>query len=163
IERNVAGRSLVVCALEGVFGQALLTVNAACLKVGVPVLFVTVQAGTITVGPLTIPGRSACFACSRLSTTLRSHFDTERPELIPFMSFSAYPAHGPKWLLDHAAHEVAREAVAAVRGTPYPSRLGSLLVIDSSGEMQTQQARGVSTCSACRGHHRRAILDASAP
>jgi bacteriocin biosynthesis cyclodehydratase domain-containing protein len=163
VAARVEGRSLVVCALEGVAGQALLDVNAACLEAGVPALFVTVQSRTISVGPLSIPGRSACFACSRLSTVLRTHFESEGPGLLPFMSFSAYPADAPRWALARAAHEVAREAAAAMRGQPYPSRIGSLLHIDPYGETQTQTVRPVSTCPACRGHHRGAVLGADAP
>jgi ribosomal protein S12 methylthiotransferase accessory factor len=163
IRAQIDGRALVVSALEGVYGQSLLDVNDICLNARVPAIFVTVQASSISVGPLTIPGRSACFACSRLSTILRSHFEVEGPALLPFLSFGTYPSDAPRWLLARAAHEVASEAVCVVRGTPYPSRLGSLLVIDPSGAMQPQTVRPVSTCPACAGNQNRTTSTAAVP
>jgi len=164
LESLIAGRRLVVCALENVYGQTLLEVNAGCLAAGVPALFVTAQSESVTVGPLMIPGRSACFACSRLSTILRSHFETEGPALLPFLRFSsAHAAAHPRWLIARAAHEAAREGVSVVRGTPYPTRLGSLLVLESSGGTLTQAVRPVTTCPACGGRDRGSVLDAATP
>jgi tryptophan halogenase len=58
-------RDLVVCAPEDVPYRACLDVNQAALRAGVPVLFVTVDHGQVVIGPMFVPGRTACFECSQ--------------------------------------------------------------------------------------------------
>jgi thiazole/oxazole-forming peptide maturase SagD family component len=156
----LSGHALVVCALESVVGQAFLDVNSACLKAGVTAMFIAVEGPRILVGPTMVPWRSPCFACSRLSTTLRSHYRSAGPRLLPFVSFGAHDA-GPSWLLQRVAGEVGDEVEKIVLGTPYPARMATLWVGDRNGETGTERIHGVTSCPACHGYHRAERGDAS--
>jgi thiazole/oxazole-forming peptide maturase SagD family component len=159
---SFAGYALVICALEGVRGQAFLDVNAACLSAGVPAIFVAVEGSRSIVGPTVIPFRSPCFACSRLSTTLRPHYDGAGPRLLPFISFGAHD-DSPRWLLHRTACEVADEVASVLCGAPYPARISAIWFQERTGATGSLKVDGVTSCPACHAYHRAARGDASTP
>jgi oxazoline/thiazoline synthase len=144
--------ALVVCALEGVVGRAILDVNDAILRSNRPALFVTVEGAAGVVGPLTIPMRTACYVCSRLTTALRHH-----PALAgDILALRDHPPLGlqPAWLMLRIVTAVCDEIGAFFAGRPYPARLGSLLYVTPEGSARAEEHRSTTACPACRGHNR---------
>ena len=92
----------------------------------------------------------------------RPHVDSIGPALAPHLALGSLPQRAPSWWVDRAAFEVRREVEAALRGTSYPSRLGSLLTVDPAGGSRTTTIEAVSLCPTCGGHHRGRVLDARA-
>jgi oxazoline/thiazoline synthase len=160
--RSLSERALVICALEGVHGQAFVEVNRACLAANVPVLFVAIEADACVIGPLLVPRRTPCFVCSRLSTTWQSHVEEAGQKLVPRRWYAAVSTDALPWWLARIAFETRTEAERALLGSGYPRHLHSLLFLEPSGETQTVPIEAVTTCSECRGHHRGELLDASA-
>ncbi|HEY2739655.1 MAG TPA: hypothetical protein VGK45_14695, partial [Thermoanaerobaculia bacterium] len=64
---DLAGAVLVVCALEEISYGEILSVQSACLKAGVPALFVTADPDGLRVGPAAVPGVGPCFGCAQLA------------------------------------------------------------------------------------------------
>ena len=160
--QGTAGHDLVVCALENVQGQAILSVNAACLEAKIPALFVAVEGETSVIGPLVAPGLSPCFACSRLSTSLASHADIG-PRLLPLLRFGAVDEERDRPWLARIAMEACAEIERALLGTGYPARAHSILSVAPGGDPRITPVEAVTACSACHGHHRGERLGASSP
>lgn len=53
----VAGRDLVICAVDPGWAAVRTWLNRACLAVGVPALYVAFEGSYATLGPLVLPGR----------------------------------------------------------------------------------------------------------
>src|SRR5688572_12601660 len=56
---------VVHCAAPGEAARAFIQMDGACGRAGVPCLHIAVESGRILVGPLFVPGRTACYLCSR--------------------------------------------------------------------------------------------------
>ncbi len=64
----LAGRDLVVCAMEQASYGDLFEAQRTCLSAGVPALFVAFDADGVRVGPTVLPGTSPCFGCAQAAS-----------------------------------------------------------------------------------------------
>jgi molybdopterin-synthase adenylyltransferase len=64
----ISGSDLVVCCLDAAQLNTIYKLNRVCLAGGLPWLFASPAGPEISVGPLFIPGRTACFTCYRMRT-----------------------------------------------------------------------------------------------
>lgn len=117
LRRAVLGAELVVfCGEQGERSLTFTRVDHACAAHNRPCLHVAVERGAITVGPLFIPRRTACFRCSR-------HF------LGCFDDGGARPAGPSSWMSALAAAAVADEIAAYIDHGP-SIRVASCIAIE---------------------------------
>ena len=145
--------ALVVSALEGVGGQVVLDVSRAALDAERIAIFAAIEGESYVAGPLVVPGKSACFACSRLSTTFRAESDGVAPSLLPELHFGRHHGARHDWQLAVVAAEIARDAMRAVLGHRYPELLTALVRVDTT-EISRPKLGGVTSCPVCSGFHR---------
>lgn len=131
---------VAVCALEGVPYLALLEVNRAALEARVPCLFVT----QTRVGPVTVAGAGACFACWLLSE---------------FSGTSAAPWLRVPALAPETAGEAHAIAQLAVRALFAPERASATFRRDNGG---TEPLLAHAACPACREFGAGPIADVQA-
>ncbi|MFT4217415.1 MAG: TOMM precursor leader peptide-binding protein [Micropruina sp.] len=62
----VAGRDLVVCAVDPGWTAVRAWVNRACLDAGTPALFIALEGSYGSLGPLVLPGEGPCYLCWRM-------------------------------------------------------------------------------------------------
>ncbi len=62
---RLGGANLVICAMESAAYAELYEAQRLFLAVGAPALFITIDPDGARVGPLCVPGHSACFACAQ--------------------------------------------------------------------------------------------------
>ena len=62
----VAGRELVICAVDPGWTAVRSWVNRACLDAGTPALFVALEGSFGYLGPLVLPGEGPCYLCWRM-------------------------------------------------------------------------------------------------
>jgi thiazole/oxazole-forming peptide maturase SagD family component len=153
LSQRMRGYALVVSALEDVLGQTVLDVSRAALDAERIAIFAAIEGERYIAGPLVVPGKSACFACSRLSTTLRAESDGAGPSLLSQFHFGHHRGSAHEWQLCVVATAVARDAARAVLGTPYPELVTTLLRADSAGEINRPKLGGVTSCTVCAGFH----------
>ncbi len=149
IRPRLAGRDLVVAALEEVPYRALLEVQAAGLGAGVPILFVTAEPDGVRVGPTVVPGVSLpCLACG-LATALG-------PALPPTDSrgdLLELAGHLRVGRLDArlAGEAVAGEVAALLAPSGVPRGLAGALLLDRAGGLRTLPLRHFEDCPECAG------------
>lgn len=152
LDAKALSARLLVCAIEEGSAEALIGVARACQDENLPVLFVSREGSRWILGPLTLPGRSPCYVCSRLSTRLRTHFDSVAAEILPHLPIGS-ATDAPGWVVGRLVEEVLREVERFAAGCAYPKRLTTLLEIDDDGALRTEWFDAVSVCPVCGGHH----------
>jgi tryptophan 7-halogenase len=135
--------ALAVVALEATPFQALLDVEAACRELGVPVLFLTVEGGGVTVGPLSLPG-AGCLACSRSHRS-----ETVPEELLPVLPIDSV-RDAPPLAVQQATARAVLEASRAVAPRPDPRLLLQTLRIAGDGTVTPRSFTPRPDCPLCR-------------
>ncbi|HEX3531201.1 MAG TPA: tryptophan halogenase family protein [Thermoanaerobaculia bacterium] len=123
---DLTDTALVVCALEEVSYGEIFAVQEACLKAGVPALFVTADPDGLRIGPAAVPGVGPCFACAHLAA-----FGFTRVE--PSAGLAAFAAlragTADETQREWAAESVAAEVREVLRPGGVPSLAGALLLL----------------------------------
>jgi tryptophan halogenase len=110
---------LVLCALEDVPTQVILSLNRELLTANVPTLFATPDSDGIQVAPPTVPGITACYECERLATLFGHSFDSVTAARV--LSSLTVPALDPSTdaaVTQRAGSRAARMAAAALADPP---------------------------------------------
>ena len=117
LRRAVLGAELVVfCGEPGERPLTFTRIDHACAAHNRPCLHVAIERGAITVGPLFIPRRTACYRCSRLYLSC-------------FEDGGARPSAPAPWMSALAAAAVADEIAAFVDHGP-SMRVASCIAIE---------------------------------
>jgi molybdopterin-synthase adenylyltransferase len=135
VAASVAGSDFVLCCIDG--GQASLAykLNRVCLASGTPWIACDCSAAEIVVGPLVVPGRTACHLCYKMRLVAGS----ETPE-----DEFAYQSFLDRRKQDDSMHRqnlvfaaglgaqlVALEAFKQLTGVLTPVTRGRILVFDT--------------------------------
>jgi hypothetical protein len=154
LRRAVLGAELVVfCGEQDERPLAFTRIDHACASHNRPCLHVATERGAITVGPLFIPRRTACFRCSRLYLRCLDDGDPRPSEPAPWMSALAAAA-------------VADEVAAFVdRGAS--TRVATCIAIEPYGRAQrhrnpvtTAYTPTLTACAVCGAADRVSDADA---
>ncbi|MCP3960801.1 MAG: tryptophan 7-halogenase [bacterium] len=138
---------LVICALEEASYEALFEIQGACLRAGVPCLFVTVDPDGIRIGPTVVPGASPCFACAQIASFRALKLD-ESELLAALVSFRTGTASAATF--ERAARAVALEARAVLSPRGRPRQLTSVrLLTRGSGKELSYPVSIAAACPLC--------------
>ncbi len=121
---------LVVIVLEDAPYEELFERQRACLRAGVPSLFVTVDPDGVRIGPSTIPGAGPCLACAQIAGFRALGLDAE--DLVAAVASFRTGSAGRQ--LEPAAREAAREARALLAGGR-PELLTSVRLLSATGSL----------------------------
>ncbi|MFT4294173.1 MAG: TOMM precursor leader peptide-binding protein [Micropruina sp.] len=149
----VAGRDLVICAVEAGWTAVRSWVNRACLDAGTPALFVALEGSFGYLGPLLLPGEGPCYLCWRMRALACSDdfqvamareesLDSSRTELgrplLPGLREAA-------WAI------VVRETLALATSALRTELPGTVLVLDQlRGRTERHPVLPRPDCPACR-------------
>jgi bacteriocin biosynthesis cyclodehydratase domain-containing protein len=130
-------------------------VNRACLKAGVPFLCAAQFPPSVRVGPLVVPGRSACLECAERQTR-RDHPLVDELAARP-------PAPSPAATLGAASGVagslIAMEALHLISGAFEPATIDTAVVVDLRGLVisreQVERDPGCPSCVALERDHAR--------
>ena len=109
---------------------------AALLGAGIPHLAATAGADRAVVGPLVVPGRSACLRCLELHRTDR---DPLWPTVVAQLAAQP-PSRGESALTELVAHLVALQACCWVDQRRTPASLGATLTVTLPDGLTTRRA-----------------------
>ncbi|MFT4226174.1 TOMM precursor leader peptide-binding protein [Micropruina sp.] len=153
LAERVAGRDLVICAVDPGWAAVRTWVNRACLDAGTPALFVAFEGSYASLGPLVLPGEGPCYLCWRMRALACS--DDFEVAMAREESLDATRAALGRPLLpglrETAWGIVLRETLALTTSALPPELPGTVLLLD--------QLKGTSTrnpvtprpdCPACR-------------
>ncbi len=141
---RLAGRTLVVAALEALPYRALLEVQAAGLDAGVPTLFVRADPDGVHVGPVVVPGGSLpCLACALAAALGPAGLGDDLLELAGHLRVGHLDAPAA------AAAAVAGEVAALLAPGGVPRGLPGALLLDRAGGLRTLPIPRRGACPAC--------------
>ena len=125
-------RQLAVYVLERATYQTMFEVQEACLRLGVPSLYLTVDADGVRIGPSVVPGAGPCVACAQI-VSFRA-LDLDAPELVAAVS----SFRAGRLDVEHAerlAAAVAGEARALLALDGKPELLTSVRWLSAAGSV----------------------------
>ena len=149
----IAGRDLVVCAVDAGWTALRTWVNRACLKAHVPAVYVALEGAFAYVGPLVLPGEGPCYLCWRMRALACA--DDFELAMAREEALDARRAPLRRPLLPGLAATVdglvAREVLALTTSALQPELAGHVVVLDQvKGTRQAHPVVPRPDCPACR-------------
>lgn len=143
--------SVVIGCLESGPGGALLEVNRAALAGGWPLLPIVCWGDEISVGPTTVPWKTACLECACRTAFLRTDTGPGPEEVLRGLRLG----QGARPPAPHVVELVLSEALAEldrVRAmTAYPALIGRALTVDPAGAKTYLPVEATTECAQCHG------------
>jgi bacteriocin biosynthesis cyclodehydratase domain-containing protein len=146
----VAGADLLIVTADWPPYDLPRWVNAACLETGVPYLTAGQMLPLIRIGPLVIPGRSACLECQERQAR-RAHplYD----ELVEFRTANPADAATLGASSGIVGSMLSMEAVHLLTGAMPPASVDAALILDvQTMEITREKVERDPDCPACSGH-----------
>jgi tryptophan 7-halogenase len=103
---------LVVCHLDGAFHQSYMDVAACAARVRTPVLFVSGGSDGLTLGPLFVPGKTACFSCAQFAIRFGTRYSAQDPRAGVLGLLCSFPIR-EQWSHTGAIAEIAATEIVA--------------------------------------------------
>ncbi|MFT3970214.1 MAG: TOMM precursor leader peptide-binding protein [Micropruina sp.] len=128
----VAGRDLVICAVDPGWAAVRTWLNRACLGVGVPALYVAFEGSYATLGPLVLPGEGPCYLCWRMRALACSDDFEVAMAREESLDATRSALHRPSLpgLREAAWAIVVREMLALTTSALPPELPGTVLLLD---------------------------------
>ena len=149
----VAGRDLVICAVDAGWTAVRSWVNRACLDAGTPALFVALDGSFGYLGPLVLPGEGPCYLCWRMRALACSDdfaVAMAREEALDRTRGGLGPPVLPG-LREAAGAVVVRETVALTTSALPTTLAGTVVVLDQlKGRTTRHPVLPRPDCPACR-------------
>lgn len=152
-QRGDEPAGLIVCCQDRKDMKALRAANAEAVAAGVPFLPVCIDRHIIAIGPVTIPGATACVECMYQRERMNAGDDTDKP--------NPMPAHGTvsDFALRFAAMLAAGEAARFLSGAIYDLHIASLVKHSLvTGRRTTSVILKVPRCPVCGPQRKRGPL-----
>jgi adenylyltransferase/sulfurtransferase len=135
VAASIAGSDFVLCCIDS--GQASLAykLNRVCLASGTPWIACDCSAAEIVVGPLVVPGRTACYLCYKMRLVAGSETPEDEFALQSFLDRRKQDDSLHRQNLVFSAglgsHLVALEAFKQLTGVLAPVTRGRIFVFDT--------------------------------
>lgn len=153
VDALLAGCDLAICTFERGFAAAQHWANRASHAQGVPVLYAECGEMGALLGPLVLPGATACFMCYRMravanapdaSAALAHEEALDRQHFPALYRRAIAPA-----LVAQAGQLLALQALNFLLGREKPGLAGALLAIDANGQSSHHAVLRMPACPVC--------------